>query len=147
MLEQFENDEKCDGSKIWASVHTMPERFETVRKYDGKKPLHDLVPKKCTYTLRVDQSRSKKPCRMFCFHRFRVFTRCRFQNVSVRVFFSKSTVLKSAGKNVPFSCEWVAYPLHFSPFSKFAGIVWTQSKCMKAISACYRKWQVLLCGF
>ena len=28
MPAHFENDEKCDGSKIWASVHTMPEQFE-----------------------------------------------------------------------------------------------------------------------
>ena len=26
-------------------------------------------------------------------------------------------------KNVPFSCEQEAYPSHFSPFSKCAGIV------------------------
>ena len=31
---------------------------------------------------------------MFCFHHLQVFTRCRFQNVSVRVPFSKSTVFK-----------------------------------------------------
>ena len=30
---------------------------------------------------------------------------------------------KSAGKNVPFSCEQEAYPSHFLPFSKCAGIV------------------------
>ena len=30
---------------------------------------------------------------------------------------------KSAGKNVPFSCEQEAYPSNFSPFSKCAGIV------------------------
>ena len=30
-------------------------------------------------------------------------------------------------KNVPFLCEREAYPLHFSPFSKCAGIVLTQS--------------------
>ena len=35
---------------------------------------------------------------------------------------------KSAGKNVPFSCEREAYLSNFSPFSKCAGIVWTQSK-------------------
>ena len=30
---------------------------------------------------------------------------------------------KSAGKNVPVLCEREAYPSHFSPFSKCAGIV------------------------
>ena len=37
MPAHFENDEKCDGSKIWASVHTMPEQFENGRKFAGKK--------------------------------------------------------------------------------------------------------------
>ena len=32
--------------------------------------------------------------RLFYFHHFEVFTRCRFQNVPVRVQFSKSTVFK-----------------------------------------------------
>ena len=65
----------------------------------------------------------QKRLKMFCFHYFQVFTRCRFQNVPVGVPLSKSTVFKSAGKNVPFSCEREAYPSKFSPFSKFAGIV------------------------
>ena len=37
MPAHFENDEKCDGSKIWASVHTMPEQFENGQKFAGKK--------------------------------------------------------------------------------------------------------------
>ena len=32
--------------------------------------------------------------KMFYFHQFKVFTRCRFQNVPIRVPFSKSTVFK-----------------------------------------------------
>ena len=31
----FENGEKCDGSKIWASVHTLQEQFENDNKFDG----------------------------------------------------------------------------------------------------------------
>ena len=42
--------------------------------------------------------------------------------------FSKSIVSESASKNVPFSCEREACPSHFSPSSKCAGIVRTQSK-------------------
>ena len=42
------------------------------------------------------------------------FTRCRFQNVPVRVSFSKSTVFKMCRqRNVPFCCEREAYPSHF----------------------------------
>ena len=36
----------------------------------------------------------QKRLKMFCFHHFQVFMRCRFQNVPVRVPFSKSTVFK-----------------------------------------------------
>ena len=36
----------------------------------------------------------QKCLEMFCFHHIHVFTRCCFQNVSVRVPFSKSTVFK-----------------------------------------------------
>ena len=37
MPSQFENDEKCDGSKIGGSFHTMPEQFENGRKFGGEK--------------------------------------------------------------------------------------------------------------
>ena len=59
----------------------------------------------------------QKHWEIFCFHHFRAFTRYHFQNVPVRVPFPKYTVFKSAGKNVPFSCEQEAYPSHISPFS------------------------------
>ena len=36
----------------------------------------------------------QKRLKMFYFHHFKVFTRCRFQNVPIRVPFSKSTVFK-----------------------------------------------------
>ena len=42
MSARFENGEKCDGSKIRASVHTMPEQFENGTKCDGKKSLQDF---------------------------------------------------------------------------------------------------------
>ena len=66
----------------------------------------------------------QKRRKMFYFHHFQVFTRCRFQNVPVRVQFFKIYRFQNVpAKNVPFSCERKAYPSHFSPFSKFAGIV------------------------
>ena len=55
----FENSEKYDGSKISASVHTIPEQFETVGNLTIKNSLQEFDAKKCTYTLRVDQSRSE----------------------------------------------------------------------------------------
>ena len=95
------------------------------------------MPKKCTFTLRVDQSRSKS-IENVLFDYFLIiffvffdylffFTRCRFQNVPVRAPISKSTVFEICRKNVPFSCERKAYLSHFLPFSKCASIVLTQS--------------------
>ena len=71
----------------------------------------------------------QKRLKMFYFRHFQMFTQCRFQNVPVRVPFSKSIVFKIyhfqtlPAKNVPFSCEREAYPSNFSPSSKCAGIV------------------------
>ena len=42
---------------------------------------------------------------------------------------------KCASKNVPFTCEWEAYPSHFSPFSKCAGIV-----CERSLNCILRCW-------
>ena len=42
MPANFENGEKSDGSKIWASVHTIPAQFENGRKFDSKNPLQDF---------------------------------------------------------------------------------------------------------
>ena len=89
MPAHFENGEKSDGCKTCASVHTMQEQFENDRKLDGKNSLQDL----CLHPKNRSVSFQKR-LKMFCFHRFQVFTRCRFQNVSVRVPFSKCTVFK-----------------------------------------------------
>ena len=63
--------------------------------------------KKCTSTLRINQSCSKRPRKMFCFHHFRVSTRCCFQNVPVRVPFSRSTVFKIGMQKVcRFRVNW-----------------------------------------
>ena len=35
MTAHFENGQKCDGSKLLASVHTIPAQFENGRKFDG----------------------------------------------------------------------------------------------------------------
>ena len=52
------------------------------------------------------------------FHRFRVFTRCRFQHVPVRLPFSISTVFKICRqKNVLLLCEREPYLSHFQNVS------------------------------
>ena len=119
----FENGEKCGGCKICARVHTIPEQFENGRNLDSEISLQHFDAKDA-YLHPKGRSVSFQKClKMFCFHHFQVFTRYRFQNVSVRVPFSKSTVFKSAGKKKLFSCEREAYPSNFSPSSKCAGIV------------------------
>ena len=96
----------------------MQEQSENGRNLDGKNSLQYFDAKEA-YLHPKSRSVSFQKClKTFCFHNFQVFARCRFRNVSVRVPFSKS-----AGICVPFSCERKAYPSHFSPFSKCAGIV------------------------
>ena len=69
----FENGKKRGRSKILANVHTMPNKSENCRKFDSKKHLcKTLMSQKCTYTLRIDQSRSES---------VEVFTLYRFPNV------------------------------------------------------------------
>ena len=65
----------------------MPEQFENGREMTGKTHCKILIPKKCTYTLRIDQSFQKRR-KMFCFHNFRVFTRCRcwFKNSVFKIY-------------------------------------------------------------
>ena len=94
MPAHFENDEKCDGSIIWASVHTMPEQFENGGNLTVRNSLQDFDAKKM-YLHPKNQSVSCHKCRkIFCFHHFQVFTECCFQNVPVRAPFSKSTVFE-----------------------------------------------------
>ena len=106
MPTHFDTGEKCDGSKILASVHTFPEQFDIDRKFDGKKTrCKILMPKKYTHTIKIDQFHSIKASKNDLFSSFRVFTRCRFQVLPVIVPFSKSTVFEICRqKNVPFSC-------------------------------------------
>ena len=77
-----------------------------------------LMLKKCTYTLRIDLSRSKsvQKCSVF------IIFRCLHDSVSkmCRLEFCFQNL---PTKNVPFSCEREVYPSHFSPFSKCASIV------------------------
>ena len=98
MPAHFENDEKSDGSKILASVHTMPAKSENGRKFDDKNSLQDLMAKNSTYTLRIDLSRSKsvEKCSVF------IFVECLHDAVSnllrLRLRFQNLPFSKSAGK-------------------------------------------------
>ena len=71
----------------------MPEQFENSRKLDDKTRCKTLMPKKCAYTLRIDQYRSKSGQNVL-FSSFSIVYTMPFQNFRVRVPFSKSTVFK-----------------------------------------------------
>ena len=130
MPAHFENGEKYDGSKFSASVNTIPAQFENGRKFDSETRCRTLKLRKSTDTLRIDQSRSKsvKECAVYiiveCSHdAFSNLYRLgfRFQNLP----FSKSAGKKMCRFRV--NVTFFTYPSHFSPFSKCAGIVRTQS--------------------
>ena len=123
MPEHSENGEKCDGSKIWASVNTIPEQFENGRNLDGKNSLQHFDSKEAHLHPKRRSVSFQKLLKMFFFHHFQVFTRCRFQNVSVRVPFSKSTVFNSAGKKCAVFVGTGGLSVEFLPFSKRTGIV------------------------
>ena len=74
--------------------------------------------------LRIDQSRCKKGRKMFFFRQLRFFTRRHFQNVKIYRFRNLPTK-KCAG--------FVCLSVTLSPFSKFAGIVRTQSRILKSV--------------
>ena len=44
MPAHFENGEKCDGTRIWASVHTMAEQFKTVGNLTVRNSCKTLMP-------------------------------------------------------------------------------------------------------
>ena len=71
----------------------MPE-FENGRNLKVKNSLHDLDAKEMYLLLKNLSVASQKRRKIFCFHHLQVFTEYRFQNVLVRVPFSKSTVFK-----------------------------------------------------
>ena len=119
----FENGEKVTVAKFELAFTRYRHNLKTVGNWTVKSRCMTLMSKKSTYTLRIDQSRSKsiEKCSLYiivqCSHdavsnlwrlgfRFQIY---RFRNMPA--------------KNVPFSCEREVYPSHFSPFSKCAGIV------------------------
>ena len=72
----------------------MPEQFENNRDLTLKYSLQDFDAKEMYLNSKNRSVSFQKHREMFCFHHFQVFAEFRFQNVPVRVPFSKSTVLK-----------------------------------------------------
>ena len=72
----------------------ISEQFENGRSLDGKHSVQDFDAKEVYLHPKNRSVSFQKRPKMFCFHHFQVFTRCCFQNVSVRVPLSKFTVFK-----------------------------------------------------
>ena len=72
--------------------------------------LQDLMAKNCTYSLRFDQSRSKvsKNVRFSSFSSVHLmpFSKCAAYSSVFKIYRFQNL----PAKNVPFSCEWEAYP-------------------------------------
>ena len=105
MQARFENNEKCDGSKILASVHTIRAQFENDRNFDTTNSLQSAQESNAKEISMHIKDRSisilkvaKDGQKIFRFHHFRVFTRCRFQIVPVGVLFQNLPFSRSAGK-------------------------------------------------
>ena len=75
-------------------VHTMPAQFENGRKFDSKSLLQDFDAKEKYLHPKNRPVSIQKHRNMCCIHHCRVFTRCCFKFILVRVPFSKSTVFK-----------------------------------------------------
>ena len=74
MPAHFENGEKCDGSKIWASVHTIPEQFENGRNLDGKSSLQHVDAKEAYLHPKSRSVWFQKCQEMLCFHLLSLYT-------------------------------------------------------------------------
>ena len=117
--------------KIWVSLQELPKFDISLIKIGKKYTLaqtektrcNTLMPKKLTYTLRVDQSGSKsvKKCSAFIIFKFLRDAASKMCRLEFR--FQNLPFQNLLAKNVSVSCEREADPSNFSPFSKCAGIV------------------------
>ena len=88
MLAYFENGEKCE-SKFELALIRCWNTLKTAGNLTVKTRCKTLLPKECTYTLRIDQSRSKSVEKYSVFI-ISSFQTVPFPNMSVRAPFSKS---------------------------------------------------------
>ena len=86
----------------------MPAQFENGRKFDGKKSLQDFDAKEKYLHPKNQPVSIQKRRKMLCLHHCRVFTRCCFKFMPVRVPFSKSTVFEICRCNMRFCMACVS---------------------------------------
>ena len=78
----------------------MPEQFENGRIFYSKNSLQDFDAEEKYLHPKNRPVSIQKRRRMLCLHHCRVFTRCCFKSIPVRVPFSKSTVFKICRQNM-----------------------------------------------
>ena len=70
MPAHFKNGEKCDGSKILAVIHTMPEQLQNGRNFGGKNSLQSIDAKEMYLHPKNRSVSFQKWRKMSCFHHF-----------------------------------------------------------------------------
>ena len=102
----------------------MPAHFENSGILTVKKSLQEFDAKKMYLHPKNRPVSFHKRQKMLCFHHALCSQNVVSKMYRLELRFQNLPFSKSAGKRcVPFSCEREAYPSHFSPFSKCAGIV------------------------
>ena len=91
--------------------------LKTVGNLPVKSSLQDFDAKEVCLNPKNRSVSFNKRLKMFYLHHFKVFTRCRFQNVPIRNSVFKIYHFQNLqARNVPFLCEQEAYPSHFCRF-------------------------------
>ena len=94
MPAYFKNGEKCNGRKFELAFTRCRNNLKTVRNLTVRNSLQDFDAIEKYLHPNCRSVLFQKRRKLFYFHRFQVFTRCRFQNVPVSIHFSKFTVFK-----------------------------------------------------
>ena len=102
---------KVTAAKFELVLTRYRHNLKTVGNLTVKTRCRTLMLKKSTYTLRIDQSRSKSVAECSVY----IIIECSHDAVS-NLYRKIYPFRNLPVKNVPFSCEREAYPSHFSPF-------------------------------
>ena len=78
MPAPFENGEKCDGSKICTSVHTILAQLGNATVTNSLQSPQNFDAKDVYLCLKKLSTSFESVGKVLCFHRLGVFTRCRF---------------------------------------------------------------------
>ena len=96
----FKAVENVTVAKLELAHARCQSNLKTVRNLTVRKSLQDFDAKEVYLNPKNRPVSFQKRREMFCFHHFRVFTRCLFQNVPARVPFAKSTAYQNLAAKV-----------------------------------------------